>query len=293
MLLLRIMETKLNLTPDQLKSIESGHAIRKRMTTIINRAINTPFNSQFPHTYLFSLPGYGKTHTVEKLLKDNNVAYLTVNGATSMFAFGVQLAVIDHLTPKEQEIVIAVDDCDGILKNEENCNIMKNVLGGFREYAYEKNLASQIATLSELQQEAIESHQHPEKMGFVVSTKRFKFIFTSNFPLPTADEVKDLRDKGGAKNMLQVHRNAIRDRVKYSDIHLSWSEQWGLVTDVLINHLNYDHATTEVKQDIIDFTWENWEKMTERSIRTIEKMLDTVLESPFDYKDCWEIDYLR
>ena len=190
-------------------------------------------------------------------------------------------------------MIISVDDCDGILKNEENCNIMKNVLGGFRHFAYEKNLSSTISTLSELQQEAVEAHQDPTRMGFVVPTNRFKFIFTSNFPLPTADEVKNLREKGGAKNMLQVHRNAIRDRVKYSDIHLSWSEQWGLVTDVLINQINLKQVTPEIKQDIINWTWTNWEKMTERSIRTVEKMLDTVLESPFDYKDCWEIDYLR
>lgn len=293
MLLLRIMETKLKLTPDQLKSIDSGFQIRNRMKTIIQRAIDTPFDAKFPHTYLFSLPGYGKTYTVEKLLKDNKTNYLSVNGSTSMFAFGVQLAVINHLTPKNELIIISVDDCDGILKNEENCNIMKNVLGGFREFSYEKNLAGQIATLSDTQQEAIEAHKVETRMGFVVPTNRFKFIFTSNFPLPSADDVKDLRNKGGAKNMLQVHRNAIRDRVKYSDIHLSWSEQWGLVADILVNHINLEHATAEVKQDILNFTWENWEKMTERSIRTVEKMLDTVLESPFDYKDCWEIDYLR
>jgi len=282
-----------NLTPDQQAALESGARVRSRMEQIINRAVNTPFDSKFPHTYLFSLPGYGKTHTVEKVLKESGTQFLTVSGATSMFAFGVQLCVIDHMVPKDQKIVIAVDDCDGILKNEENCNIMKNVLSGFRQFAYEKNLVSQIAQLSEIQQEAIAAHQDPTKMGFVVPTDRFKFIFTSNFPLPTADEVKDLRDKGGAKNMLQVHRNAIRDRVKYSDIHLSWSEQWGLVSDVLINHIDLDHATQEIKQEILEFTWEHWNEMTERSIRVVEKMLDTVLENPFDYKDAWEIDYLR
>lgn len=284
---------KYTLNLDQQSAIQQGGRIRQRMETIIDRAIKTPYDSKFPHTYLFSLPGYGKTHTVEKLLEKSGESFLCINGSTSMFAFGIQLAVIDHLTPKDENVIISVDDCDGILKNEENCNIMKNVLGGFRQFAYEKNLSSTIATLSDVQQEAIEAHQDPTRMGFVVPTNRFKFIFTSNFPLPTADEVKDLREKGGAKNMLQVHRNAIRDRVKYSDIHLSWSEQWGLVADVLLNHITLDHATPEVKQDILDWTWKNWEKMTERSIRTVEKMLDTVLESPFDYKDCWEIDYLR
>lgn len=293
MLLLRIMETKLKLTPDQLKSIDSGFQIRNRMKTIIQRAVDTPFDSKFPHTYMFSLPGYGKTHTVMDVLNQTGVDYYSVTGSTSMFAFGVSLAVINHLTPKDKNIIISVDDCDGILNNETNCNIMKNVLSGHREWNYEKNLNSLIKTLSEVQQEAIEAHMVDTRMGFVVPTKRFKFIFTSNFPLPDHDTVKDLREKGGAKNMLYVHRNAIRDRVKYSDIHLSWSEQWGLVADILINQLNYDFATVKVKQEILDFTWKHWEKMNERSIRTIEKMLDCVNESPNDYKECWEIDYLR
>ena len=283
----------INLSSQQTAALESGARVRARMEQIVKRGIDTPFDSKFPHTYLFSLPGYGKTHTVETLLNRCNIQYLTVSGATSMFAFGVQLCVINHLVAKQEKIIIAVDDCDGILKNEENCNIMKNVLSGFRHFAYEKNLVSQISQLTELQQQAIAAHQDERTMGFKVPTERFKFIFTSNFPLPTADEIADLRDKGGAKNMLQVHRNAIRDRVKYADIHLKMEEQWGLVTDVLINHLNLPHATDEVKQDIIDFTWENWSKMTDRSIRVVEKMLDTVLESPFEYQDAWEIDYLR
>lgn len=284
---------KYNLNQDQLNALTQGANIRKRIETVVNRGIETSLDSKFPHTYLFSLPGFGKTFTVEKLLKESGNEHLSINGSTSMFAFGVQLAVINHLVPKGQNIIISVDDCDGILKNEENCNIMKNVLTGFKQFAYEKNLVSQIATLSEIQQQAIEAHKDPQRMGFVVPTDRFKFIFTSNFPLPSADDVKDMREKGGSKNMLQVHRNAIRDRVKYSDIHLSWSEQWGLVSDVLINNINLDHATDEVKENILHWTYQNWNKMTERSIRTIEKMLDTVLESPFDYVDSWEIDYLR
>jgi len=282
-----------NLNQDQLNALQEGAKIRKRIAKIVKRGIETPINSKFPHTYLFSLPGFGKTHTVEKLLNESGCEHLSISGATSMFAFGVEMAVINHLAPEGENIIISVDDCDGILKTEENCNIMKNVLTGLKQYTYNKNLASQIATLSELQKQAIEAHTDPKKMGFVVPTDRFKFIFTSNFPLPSADNVKDMRDKGHSKSMLQVHRNAIRDRVKYSDIHLSCNEQWGLVSDVLINHINLPHATDEVKKDILHWTYKNWNKMTERSIRTVEKMLDTVLESPFDYVDCWEIDYLR
>ena len=37
----------------------------------------------------------------------------------------------------------------------------------------------------------------------------------------------------------------------------------------------------------------NWDNMNERSIRTVEKMAETMIEDPTGYKDSWEIDYLK
>ena len=51
--------------------------------------------------------------------------------------------------------------------------------------------------------------------------------------------------------------------------------------------------TDETKHIILDWVWKNWESLTERSIRTLEKMAETLCEEPDDYEMAWEIDYLK
>jgi hypothetical protein len=235
----------------------------------------------------------GKTYTVTQALKNMDIAFFELSGAVSMFAFGVSLATIKYKMPKDATIIISVDDCDGILKNEENINIMKNVLSGKRIFAYEKSLQSQIGNLTPVQQDAIQFHSSDDRMGFTVPTDNMIFIFTSNFRLPDDDEVKDAREKGGNKNVLKVHRNAIRSRCKTMDFDLTKDEHWGWMADVTLNSNLNDCLTTDNKHTILDWVWDNWHKMTERSIRTIEKMAETMCEEPEDYLLSWEIDLLK
>ena len=46
-------------------------------------------------------------------------------------------------------------------------------------------------------------------------------------------------------------------------------------------------------ETILDFIWENWESLTERSIRLIEKMAIIMQEYPDTYVSVWEIDFLK
>jgi hypothetical protein len=197
------------------------------------------------------------------------------------------------MAPKGQKIIISVDDCDGILKNEENINIMKNVLSGKRIFAYEKSLQSQISNLTGIQQDAINFHSSDERMGFTVPTDNMIFIFTSNFRLPDDDEVKDAREKGGSKNVLKVHRNAIRSRCKTMDFDLDKSEHFGWMADVMLTENLNSFLDEEKKEIILNWVWDNWVSMTERSIRTLEKMAETMSEEPDDYEMSWEIDLLK
>ena len=43
----------------------------------------------------------------------------------------------------------------------------------------------------------------------------------------------------------------------------------------------------------IDFLWDNWESLTERSIRLIEKMAIIKNEYPDTYEMVWGIDFLK
>lgn len=275
------------------QAINKGQAQRKRLGHIVKKAVNINPDASYPHTYIYSPPGLGKTYTVNQSLSATERPYFELSGAVSMFAFGVSLAVINFQVPKDEVVIISVDDCDGIFKNEENINIMKNVLSGKKQFAYEKSLQSQIANLTDVQQDAIAYHQTDERMGFTVPTDRMIFIFTSNFRLPDDDEVKAAREKGGAKNVLAVHRNAIRSRCKTMDFELSKDEHFGWMMDVLLNSSLNTRVSNEEANVIQEWVWNNWSNMTERSIRTLEKMIETMVEEPDDYLMSWEIDYLK
>jgi hypothetical protein len=131
-------------------------------------------------------------------------------------------------------------------------------------------------------------------MGFTVPTSNFIFVFASNFKLPFDDDVKSARDKGQARSTLLAHKNAIRSRCRVADFDLNWQVHWGWIADVALNTNcldNYGIAPLD-RQLILDFMWNNWYKLTERSIRTIEKMADVMRENPDNYIRFWEIDFL-
>ncbi|BBE17587.1 hypothetical protein AQPE_1743 [Aquipluma nitroreducens] len=279
----------------QMEAIERGKVNRLRLKQLVKNISLVKEGDRYPHLYFFSPPGLGKTYTVLNYLKDSKIRYIQVSGNVSMFAFGIQLAVINYLNPERENIVIFVDDCDEILKNEPNCNTMKNVLDGSKVFTYEKSLTSQFNNLSAIQQAAITHFQEEGKMGFSVPTDNLIFVFTSNFKLPVDDEVQLAREKGLAKSVLLSHRNAIRSRCRVADFDIGWAEQWGWIADVVLNTscLAPYQLTSMETQIILDFLWYNWEFLTERSIRLVEKMANTMKEYPENFKLLWEIDYLK
>lgn len=278
---------------EQIIALEIGKKERKRLSYIVRKAVKNSPTAQYPHTYIYSPPGLGKTYSVTQELKESGLPFFELSGAVSMFAFGISLATIRFKMPKGTPIIISVDDCDSIFKNEENTNIMKNVLSGKRIFAYEKSLVSQIANLNDVQQAAVVHHSTEDRMGFTVPTDEMIFIFTSNFRLPTDDEAAIARDRGGNKNTLIGHRNAIRSRCKTMDFELNKQQHWGWLADVMLNEIVNDCLTEKDKHIILNWIWDNWDNMTERSIRTVEKMAETICEEPEDYLMAWEIDYLK
>ena len=162
-------------------------------------------------------------------------------------------------------------------------------------FTYEKSLQSQWSNLSELQREAIKYHQEEGKMGFQVPTSSMSFLLVSNIQLPTDDEVRLAREKNKGKASLLAHKNAIRSRCMVQDFSLTNAELWGWIADVILNTecLNQFNITDEEKLIILDFLWDNWESLTERSIRLIEKMAIIKNEYPDTYEMVWGIDFLK
>lgn len=279
----------------QKEALERGKLNRERLKQMVEKISLVKEGDKYPHTYLFSPSGLGKTYTVKNHLLQSDTKFIQVSGNVSMFAFGIQLAVIGYLNPNKESIVIFVDDCDELFKTEMNCNTMKNVLDGDRVFTYEKSLASQWNNLSQLQQDAILNFQGEGKMGFSVPTDNMVFVFTSNFKLPTDDEVRNARKKNQSKMVMLAHRNAIRSRCRVADFDLTKEEHWGWIADVVYNTdcLETWNITLSEKQVMLDFLWYNWDMMTERSIRLMEKMALSIKEQPESYRMVWEIDYLK
>lgn len=275
------------------ESLVRGTNKRERMIGLIENLTKFNQKEKFPHLYIYSPPGLGKTHTVNQFLKESELPYFVISGNTSMFAFGIQLAVINYQNTERTNILIYVDDCDEIFKNEQNCNTMKNVLDGEKKFVYEKSLSSQYSLLSTLQKESINYHSENGKMGFVVPTDNLRFVFTSNFSLPIDDDVQLARQKGGYKSVLMAHRNAIRSRCKVADFDLTPQEHWGWIADVTLNPDFLPEISASKKNIILGFLWDNWSHLNERSIRSVEKMANLMNYYPNEFMSLWEMDYLK
>jgi hypothetical protein len=220
-------------------------------------------------------------------MSKNGINYATISGNVSMFAFGVQLALINYLNPNEVTVV-SVDDCNEILKDTSNINIIKNILEGNRVFHYQKMLGGLISQLDELQQKAIQSHIVEGTTGFVVPTKNMVFVFTANERLPYDDEVngKKVKDR-------MIHLNAIRNRCRVYDFELEPLVQWGWIADVM---LNTDHTTKTnrgVLVKVCEFMYNNWNNLKSKSIRTAKMLAEDYRKNPKDYELVWELEYLK
>lgn len=268
---------------------------RTRFLEVVEKLPQIKDDDKYPHKFVYGLPGIGKSYEITNHLETSGARYLMITGNVSMFAFGVQLAVINYSNKDQEKVIVFCDDVDTLVSTESSCNQLKSALHGPRKFNYEKSLQSQWNNLTELQQEAIKYHQEEGKMGFTVDCSSMSFILVSNIQLPTDDEVRIAREKGRGKASLMAHKNAIRSRCMVQDFSLSNAELFGWIADVILNTncLEQFNMDENEKYIILDFIWDNWEFLTERSIRLIEKMAIIKKEYPQTYETVWEIDFLK
>ena len=289
------MTLELNLDTKQLNALDKGIQVRSRFLQHVENIGKKTKSLKYNDVYFYSLPGTGKSYSVNYHLSKNGLKHNIISGNTSMFAFGVGLCVINHLNTEREDIIIVVDDCDEIFATEASCNTMKNVLDGERKFTYEKSLQSQWPNLNEIQKEAIRAHQNEEKCGFVVPCDNLSFVFLSNFKLPMDDDLRIAREKNQSKSKLLAHKNAIRSRCHVADFDLKNETHWGWIADVVLNTecLNPIEYSDEVKIEILNFLWDHWDNLTERSIRLIEKMAKILKQYPDSYNTTWKFDFLK
>jgi hypothetical protein len=277
------------------QALVAGNQNRKRFLQMVSKLPHVKDDDKYPHKFVFGYPGIGKSYEITNHLKASGAKYLMVTGSVSAFSFGIQLAVINYSNPTQERLIIFCDDVDTLVASEASCNQLKSALHGPRRFTYEKSLQSQWTSLSELQKEALMHHQEEGKMGFSVDCKSMSFILVSNIQLPTDDEVRIAREKGKGKASLLAHKNAIRSRCMVQDFSLSNAELWGWIADVVLRTdcLEQFDMSKDEKCIMLNFVWDNWENLTERSIRLLEKMTIIKKEYPDSYERVWEIDFLK
>jgi len=278
-----IMSTS-DFTPEMIFFYEEGQKQRSRLILLKDRIKTMSTNDEYPHLYIYSVPGLGKTYTINKAMEEEGLNFESLSGNISMWAFGVSLATINYLKPANEEVIISVDDCGEILKNSTNINIMKNVLEGSKSFHYQKhlNLAGQLDTL---QQKAIATHMLEGQMGFKVPTNKFRFIFTSNEKLPFIEDADTQR---------KIDLYAIRDRVRPIDFDLEPMVQWGWISDVALNtDAIKSCCPRKVIKEACMFMYQNWENLKTQSIRTIKMMCEDYCKNPRSYRFIWEMEYIK
>ena len=275
--------------------LEKGKAKRNRLKEMID--VTAQFNNKdkFSSLYLVSEAGMGKTYTVNQHLEHLGVPYFNVTGSTSSFALGVKLACINYNNPNMENLIVSIDDCDDLIATANSCNILKQMLDGKKEFNYERSLLSQMQGFSDEQTAAVNHFSQEGRMGFCVPVNNMRFIFASNIELPDDEKLKKSRTKGSSRSIILAHRNAIRNRLINGNFILKPDEHFGWLLDVVYNTscLQGFNFNDSDKGRIMDFMKRNWNSMTEHSIRTIEKLAQTMVSYPERYESIWMLDYFK
>jgi hypothetical protein len=277
-------------TGQQQVDYQAGSKRRARLKFMGQTIKNVDATDTYPHYYIYSKPGLGKTHTITEALNDSKHYVYHMSAAESMFIFGIHLAVLNYNVPKSQTIMVVLDDAENLLGTTENINIFKNMLDGSRSYKYSKKLDSILSSMPDEIQEAVSAHTKSNEIGFTVPTSRFCFVFTSNIKLP---EYADLnRRMSAAKTTRTMHLLAIRDRVRPVEFDLNEMEIWGWIADTVLTEKVCSETPEEVVLEALNFTYENWDSLKTKSIRLIQQMCDEYKQHPDNYKTIWEMDYI-
>jgi len=271
------------MTQQQQQYLKLGSKERQKLFFIGEQISTMNYVGKYPHHYIYSPPGLGKTHTVNDSMRRSGVNYFTVTGNVSMYAFGLQLAVIYYLCPKDCHSIISVDDCNELFKNSTNINIMKNVLGENRVFHYQKNLGGLYDQLDEVQKSAIDNCVVEGQSGFKVPTDNMIFVFTSNEKLPSEETANKSRQK---------HLLAITDRVTNHNLEMDTFVQWGWISDVVLNTNSCTFVSENIRRECVQFLYENWKNVKVKSIRTAIKMCEDVMKFPNNYKQFWSVQYI-
>lgn len=265
--------------------IKEGQMERQRFMDLSEDIKRISPKDSFPHFYIWSQAGLGKSYTVKSTFEKAGIKnYTIINGGLTMNGFINEIAVIVRQLKKNEHFYVYLEDCTGLFNNEENCNIMKNVLRDEKAISYHKNPTKILGDATPVQREAL-NYFMSDNNGINIPTDRLIFIFTSNKKLPTQDEIR---------TRLDPDLYAIRSRVNPVDFFMKPTTMWGYITDIILTSPHIHKSIPQkVKEEACQFLWDNWSSFNSRSIREMERMLEKYLKYPKDYLTKWSNEFLK
>lgn len=281
-------------TDNQNTFIGVGQNKRERMRHVIERA-----TKRKKHLYVYSEPGLGKTYTVEQVFDTLNIEWAPIEGNTSLFGFGCDLAYINYHRKKDTHMFVFIDDCDTLLFQTDSVNTLKIMLSK-GVFSYNKSLGAQYNQLDEDQKYIIDQYRTEGKSGFSINLDNITFIWCSNYKLADQQDLAQLQAGSGKEAKIQKSKDeiALRRRMDAKDFDLSSdnkvNETWGWIADCILNSTPpaMANTTTEDKVEILDWMYNNWDRLKEQNISFAEKLWDDKDEDPDGYKTTWELDHL-
>jgi hypothetical protein len=198
-------------------------------------------------------PGVGKSYGVEKVLEKNSLfdvmagngtKFETVKGASS--AIGLYKVLFNNANSKS---VLVLDDCDTVLYDETSLNLLKAALDSCKKRTLNWNTDSAL-----LRREGI-----PDQFEFQGSV-----IFITNL------KFDNVRGK------IKDHLAAIMSRCHYLDLTMDTMREKILrckqiVADGMLNEYQF---TAKEEAEILNFMFDNKDRMREISLRMVTKLAD-------------------
>lgn len=268
------------------QSHQGYHLQGKDYRDLFEETVEDFFKRMKHHLYIAGQPGVGKTWFVEETAKRYpGVDFVPVKQGMSTWAFAKMVAVFrwkGEMTGRKT--VFYIDDFNAIFKaNSEFLDMFKNAMdkkSGDR-LEYNKSLGAQYDQAEDIEKQAIDYFKSldPDRTGFVIPFKgNLKFIFTMNTPLPGATELA--KHPVGSDRWIKLNnRSAIRSRVNYEDLVMSKEVYWGWIAEVLWNTpVMCVGATPDQKFEMLNWIWDNWDSVSEHSLRFIEEKLWDIME---------------
>ena len=217
-------------------------------------------------------PGVGKSFGVEQVLEKNSLfdklagnklRFEVIKGASS--AIGLYKVLYQNA---DKNNVLVLDDCDTVLYDETSLNLLKAALDSSKKRKLSWNTDSAL-----LRREGI-----PDTFEFKGSV-----IFITNL------KFDNVRGK------IKDHLDAIMSRCHYLDLTMDTMREKVLrckqiVADGMLNEYQFNQAEQD---DIMDFMFDNKDKMREISLRMVTKLADLKKSMGDRWKRTAEVTCMR